>query len=244
MLAVILAGGKGTRLMPFTITIPKPLLPLGDMPIVEVVIRQLAAAGVTRVVLTLGHLAHLFVATVGDGARLGVRVEYCFEEEPLGTAGPLRLVRDLGDDFLVMNGDILTMLDYRDLIAVHRKQEAWGTIAVHRREVQIDFGVILLGDDGRFQGYREKPTLSYEVSMGVNVLSAECLQFIPPEQKFDMPDLMLAMHRAGKRVVCYRTDCYWQDIGRFDDYQRASDDFARDPLRFSPQAKPTGWIPR
>src|SRR5947209_2104568 len=124
MQAVLLAGGKGTRLRPYTATIPKPLLPLGDLPIVEVVIRQLAAAGITRIVITLGHLAHLFAATIGDGARLGVAIAYHVEEEPLGTAGSLRLVPGLGEDFLVMNGDLLTTLDYRSLIRAHREGEA------------------------------------------------------------------------------------------------------------------------
>ncbi len=234
MVAIILAGGKGTRLKPLTITVPKPLLPLGQVPIVEVVIRQLAAAGITRIVLTLGPLAHLFTASIGDGSRWGVSIEYCVEEEPLGTAGPLRLVKDLEKEFLVMNGDLLTTIDYRELIETHRKREAVGTIAVSCREVQVDYGVVVPTGDGLLQEYREKPSIKYEVSMGINVLSHQCLGFIPPRQKFDMPDLMMAMKRAGKRVVCYRTDCYWQDIGRLDDYQRASLDFEQDPSRFLP----------
>lgn len=232
MMAVILAGGKGARLKPFTMTIPKPLLPLDDVPILEVVIRQLAAARIERVVLTLGHLAHLFTASIGDGSRWGVNIEYCFEDEPLGTAGPLHLVKDLEDDFLVMNGDILTTLNYRDLIKAHRQGEAWGTIAVRRRTVQIDFGVVVTAEDGLLHDYMEKPTIPYDVSMGINVLSRRCLEFIPRLQKFDMPELMLAMRRADKRVICHKTDCYWQDIGRFDDYQRASEDFASDSARF------------
>lgn len=236
MMAVILAGGKGARLKPFTMTIPKPLLPLGDVPILEVVIRQLAAAGITRIVLTLGHMAHLFIATIGDGSRWGVTIEYCVEEEPLGTAGPLLLVNNLEPSFLVMNGDILTTLDYRVLVATHLEREAWGTIAVSQREVRIDYGVVVSNTDGLLRDYSEKPTIPYEVSMGINVLSELCLDFIPRNQKFDMPELMLAMQRAGKPVVCHKTDCYWQDIGRFDDYQRASEDFVNDPSKFLPMA--------
>ncbi len=236
MLAVILAGGKGTRLKPFTMTIPKPLLPLGDVPIIEVVLSQLAHAGITRVAMTLGHMAHLFKASIGTGERFGLPVDYYTEAEPLGTAAPLRLLSGLDDDFLVMNGDLLTTLSYQELIASHRASGAWGTIAAHRREVYIDYGVLELTNTNRLVGYTEKPTLPYIVSMGINVLSPQCLSYIPAKGRFDMPDLMLAMQRDGKHVSCYSTDCYWQDIGRFDDYQQASEDFVADSSRFIPTA--------
>ena len=234
MMAVLLAGGKGTRLKPFTMTIPKPLLPLGDMPIIEVILRQLAATGIQRIVITLGHMAPLFMASIGDGAQWGVKIEYCFEDEPLGTAGPLHLIANLEENFLVMNGDILTTVDYCNMLALHREKDAWGTIAVSRREVHIDYGVILTDNDHRLSEYIEKPTLPYEVSMGINILSRRCLEFIPRGEKFDMPQLMMAMHQAVKPVLCYKTDCYWQDIGRFDDYQQASADFVASPERFLP----------
>lgn len=232
MMAVILAGGKGTRLKPFTMSIPKPLLPLGEVPILEVVLKQLARDGFSRVVVTLGHMAHLFSASLGSGSKYGFQLDYCIEHEALGTAGPLRLVDDLEDDFLVMNGDLLTTLSFRDLFHLHREREAWGTIATSHRQVRIDYGVVESAPDHALDRYLEKPTISYQVSMGINVLSRDCLSFIPEGVKFDMPDLMLAMARAGKRVVCHRTDCYWQDIGRFDDYQQASKDFVEDPMRF------------
>jgi NDP-sugar pyrophosphorylase family protein len=232
MMAIILAGGKGTRLKPFTMTIPKPLLPLGDVPILEIVLRQLAGAGVSRVVITLGHMAHLFAASIGDGSRWGLRIEYCTEDEPLGTAGSIRLVENLEENFLVMNGDLLTTLDYRRLLDTHAGRGAWGTIAVHQREVKIDYGVVESGDDGQLLHYIEKPVIPYEVSMGINVLRRDCVRFIPAAGKFDMPQLMTALRQAGHPVLCYKTDCYWQDIGRFDDYQRASDDFVENPQRF------------
>jgi len=233
MMAVILAGGKGTRLKPFTMTIPKPLLPLGDVPIIEVVLQQLAIAGVTRVVITLGHLAHLFEACIGDGTRFGLQIDYCMENEPLGTAGSIRLVKDLDDHFLIMNGDLLTTLDYRDLFYTHLQTGAWGTIAIHRREVKIDYGVIEPTADGSLGNYIEKPVIPYYVSMGINVLTCQCVDFIPTQGKFDMPELMLAMREADKLVRCYPTECYWQDIGRLDDYQQASQDFVNDPAAFS-----------
>jgi NDP-sugar pyrophosphorylase family protein len=232
MLAVILAGGKGARLKPFTMSIPKPLLPLGDVPILEVVLQQLALAGFKRVVLTLGHMSHLFVATIGNGQKFGLCIEYCREEMALGTAGPLRLVSRLEENFLVMNGDLLTTIDYRGLFERHCQEKAWGTIALNRREVNIDYGVVEMTSEGLLQNYIEKPKIPYWVSMGINVLNRRCLDYIPEGGKFDMPELMLGMCRAGKPIVCHRTECYWQDIGRFDDYQKASEDFVQNPNRF------------
>jgi NDP-mannose synthase len=234
MTAIILAGGKGTRLKPYTITIPKPLLPLGDIAILDLVLAQLAAGGFDRVMITLGHMPHLFMATIGDGSRWNIRIDYYQEEEPLGTAGPLKQVTDIEDDFLVMNGDILTTLNYQKMFEAHKAKKAWGTIALHRRVVDINYGVIEVGEEGYLHNYVEKPKIPYMVSMGIYVLSRRCLEFIPPGVKFDMPQLMMAMHQAGKSVFCFESDCYWQDIGRFDDYQQASEDFIKEPWRFMP----------
>lgn len=232
MLAVILAGGKGTRLKPFTMTIPKPLLPLGDVPVLEVVVRQLAREGFTRVVLALGHMAPLFLAHFGDGSEYGLRIDYVREDEPLGTAAPLRQLTDVPDEFLVMNGDLLTDLSFRDLMTAHHRGGAAATIAVASRQEKIDYGVIELAPNGAFIDYREKPVIPYYVSMGINIVTNRALRRLPASGRFDMPDLMLALHRGGDGVHCYRTDCYWQDIGRFDDYTRASEDFVRDASRF------------
>jgi NDP-sugar pyrophosphorylase family protein len=234
MMAVILAGGKGVRLKPFTMSIPKPLLPLGDVPIVEVVVRQLVTSGFDRIVFSLGHLAHLFEGSLGNGAKWGTRIEYIVEDQPLGTAGPLGLAKNAEDDFLVMTGDILTTLDYRRLFEEHASRQAWATIALSRREVKIDYGVVKATEDGTLGEYIEKPTIPYEVSMGINVISRRALQFIPAGVKFDIPQLMLAIKASGNPVRCHKTDCYWQDIGRFDDYQSASADFVQDPSRFLP----------
>jgi NDP-mannose synthase len=232
MQGVILAGGEGTRLRPFTATIPKPLLPLGDIPIVEVVIQQLATSGIRRIAIALGPLAHLFTAVVGDGSRFGVEIRYCREEHPLGTAGPLRIIPELEEPFLVMNGDVLTTLDHNRLISAHIESDAAATIAVRQRDVKIDLGVITATPDGRLEDYREKPVISYKVSMGISVLSRCCLDLIPANRKFDMPDLMLALKTKGYDVRTYETDCYWQDIGRVDDYELACADFQHDPSRF------------
>lgn len=234
MMAVILAGGKGTRLKPFTATIPKPLLPLGDVPVIEVVLKQLADAKFKRVVITLGHMAHLFSAVLGDGSRWGIHIDYFREEEPLGTAGALRHLEDLEENFVVMNGDLLTTLNYTELLEVHRRGEAAATIAVHRREVDVDYGVIEMSPDGTLERYIEKPVIPYYVSMGINVLSRNCVEFIPQDCRFDMPQLMMALHRARLKVLCYKANCYWQDIGRFDDYRQANEDFTRNPSLFLP----------
>jgi NDP-sugar pyrophosphorylase family protein len=211
MMAVLLAGGLGMRLRPYTMNIPKPLLPLGDKPTMEIVLRQLAASGFDRVVISLGHLPELVEALLGDGTRYGLSIEYVVEDEPLGTAGSLRLVDDLDDSFLLMNGDLLTTIDY---------------------------GVVYVDDDGRLERYDEKPTLHHLVSTGVYALSRDAVQHLPPT-RFDMPDLVRALVAAGEDVHCHVTDEYWQDIGRFDDYQRASADFVADPARFLP-AEPAG----
>ena len=235
MTAIILAGGKGTRLKPFTMSIPKPLLPLGDLPVLEVVIGQLAAAGFQRIVLCLGHMAPLFSAVIGDGSKWGLKIDTVLEDQPLGTAGALRLVPNLPEHFLVMNGDLLTTLDYKELMEFHESKKATGTIAVNRRNVFIDYGVVEADSEHRLAKYTEKPTIHYTVSMGVYILSQAAMKLVPNEGRFDMPNLMLAIKAANQTVACYETDCYWQDIGRFDDYQAASDDFVKQPERFLPK---------
>jgi len=234
MMAVILAGGKGVRLKPFTMVIPKPLLPVGELPIVEVVIRQLAATGIRRVAMMLGYMAQLFIATFSDGSRWGVDIEYYIEQEPQGTAGSLRMIENPERDLLVMNADILTTIDYRKVVEYHQERHAWGTITTTKRRAPVDYGVIVKTGDGLLGEYREKPVLEYDVSMGINVISSESISFIPRDAKYDIPDLMTALVSAGKRVVCYDTDCYWQDIGRFEDYEQASADFAKEPGVFLP----------
>jgi NDP-sugar pyrophosphorylase family protein len=230
-MAVLLAGGLGSRLHPYTMNIPKPLLPLGDVPVVEVVLRQLAQQGFDRAVITVGHLAPLLSAFLGDGSRYGLRVEFQLEDQPLGTAGPLRTVPDLDDEFLVMNGDLLTTMDFRGLVARHRSGGAMGTIALTRRTVAIDYGVVHMTPEHTLDRYQEKPTFDYLVSTGINVLSRSAVQLVP-EGRFDMPELMTAVVASGGQVRCEETDAYWQDIGRIDDYERASRDFVAHPARF------------
>ncbi len=234
MRAVILAGGKGTRLAPYTIVFPKPLMPLGDTPILEVVVRQLSYYGFTHLTMAVGHLAELIQAFFGDGSKFGLKIDYSREDEPLGTAGPLKLIPDLGDNFLVMNGDLLTDLDYGKLMRRHREQGNDATIGVYQKQVKIDLGVLDRDEEGRIVDYREKPTLSYEVSMGVYAFRREVLEIVP-DGYYDFPDLVLELIRLDRPIRGYAFDGQWLDIGRQEDYAAAIETFKTDRSRFLPE---------
>ncbi|MBA4062722.1 MAG: nucleoside-diphosphate-sugar pyrophosphorylase [Isosphaera sp.] len=226
--AVVLAGGRGTRLKPFTVNFPKPLVPLGDRPVLEVLIDRLLRYGISDITLTLGHLAELVKAYFTHRRELADRItlRYVHEEKPTGTAGSLSLVEGLDDTFLVMNGDLLTNLDFDALVRFHREQGAALTIAAHTRRVKIDLGVLEFGDDLRISGYVEKPEKSYHVSMGIYVYEPRVLAHIPPGQYLDFPQLVLKLVAQGEKVSAYPTDCLWLDIGRPDDYAKAQELFA------------------
>lgn len=232
-MAVVLAGGLGMRLRPYTMNIPKPLLPLGDQATMEIVLQQLAGQGFDRVVITLGYMSQLVESLLGDGKRFGMRIEYIVEGEPLGTAGSLNLVKDLDETFLVMNGDLLTTIDYSAVVASHRAEEHSATVVLARRDVPIDYGLVYVDEQGCLERYEEKPTLHHFVSTGIYALNRSAAARVPPG-RFDMPDLITDLVTAGEQVRCHITDEYWQDIGRFEDYQQASADFVKDPERFLP----------
>ena len=239
MKAVILAGGKGRRLRPFTTVLPKPLMPLGDVPIIEVVLRQLAAAGFSEVTMAVGYLAELLMAYCGDGSKYGVRLRYSREEAPLGTAGPLALIDGLDDTFLVINGDVLTSLDFGGLLAWHRAKGAMATIATHRREAPINYGIIESeGNDNRITAYIEKPVYRYQVSMGIYVLEPAVLKLVTPGEPLDVPDLVRELMAAGHQVLAYPFDGYWLDIGRHDDYERAVEEFESIRAELLPRREP------
>lgn len=225
MKAVVLAGGKGTRLAPYTKILPKPLMPIGDMPILEILMRQMKRSGVDEIILTVGHLAGLLRAFFQDGTHLGLTVRYSYEDQPLGTAGPLSLLDGLTDTFFVMNGDVLTTLDFRELLNTHRQTGAAATIATHIRNVHVDLGVIEVDGGNQIKGYIEKPTYNFQVSMGIYVFEPTVLQYIPHNQYLDFPDLVLRLIQAGERVMSYPFDGYWQDLGRQDDYEQAVQEF-------------------
>ncbi|WP_328718033.1 sugar phosphate nucleotidyltransferase [Streptomyces sp. NBC_00247] len=226
MHVVILAGGKGVRLRPYTTALPKPLVPIGDQhTILEIVLRQLANSGFTSCTLAIGHLGEIIRAYVGDGSQWGLRIDYATEESPLGTMGPLLTMRDrLPETFLVMNGDVLTDLDFGEVLATHRSADAPLTIATYARKVHIDFGV-LTTDDSRVVAFTEKPSMDYRVSMGVYGLSRSTLDNYTAGLPLGFDELVLDLLKAGNPPHAYEFDGYWLDIGRPDDYDRANAEF-------------------
>jgi NDP-mannose synthase len=229
--AVILAGGRGTRLAPYTVVFPKPLMPLGDTPILEIVLRQLGRAGFADITIAVGYLAALIESYCGDGQKFGTRVRYSHEDTPLGTAGPLALIDGLDQPFLVMNGDILTTLDYGRFLDDHIASGAAATVATFSRTQAVDFGIVETDGD-RVVGYLEKPQTVYSVSMGVNALSPAVLARIRPGEPLDMPTLLLELMRDGEYVRAAPFAGYWLDIGRHDDFAAAAAEFAEHRAEF------------
>lgn len=228
---MILAGGKGSRLGPYTTVLPKPLLPVGDHAILDVVVHQLRHLGFTELTLAVGYLAHLVRAAMGDGSRWGIEIDYAEEREPLGTVGPLAAIEGLDDHFIVMNGDVLTTLDFAGLLEMHAESGNVLTIASHRRVVSTDYGVLHVGkEDGPTKpvlGFEEKPEIPYVVSMGVYAMSPKALSYIKPGDRLDLPELVLRLLDAGEPVGSHLFDGYWLDIGRHDDYERAIAEFGK-----------------
>ena len=231
--AVILAGGKGTRLAPLTTVLPKPLMPLGEGPILDVLLRQLAVQGWREVTLAVGHMASLIRAYCGNGSKYGLKIRYLEEEEPLGTVGPLAFLPESARQrpVLVMNGDLLTNLKFTDLVAAHAASGAAASIAVQQLDVQMEFGVMdlggSLGDSRRILNYREKPRLDATVSMGVYVFEPNALELIEPGVRLDLPQLILRLLEQQEVVAGYPFNGYWLDIGRHSDYEKALEDFER-----------------
>lgn len=221
--AVVLAGGKGTRLRPFTVTFPKPLVPLGDRPILDHLLHQLADAGISEVILSLGHLSSLIRTYVGAHEDLTSRLDISFVEEsaPLGTAGSLKLVEGLEGTFLALNGDLLTDIDFGRLVAAHKGSGAAVTIGRYVRTHEIDFGVLDVDDEGFVRGYVEKPRNTYSVSMGVYVYEPRVLDHIREDEYLDFPTLVGRLLDDGESVYSYHHDGYWLDIGRPEDYAKA-----------------------
>jgi NDP-mannose synthase len=223
MKAVILAGGRGTRLLPHTADMPKPLVPIGGKPVLELVLAYLRRQGVTDAVLSTGHLGEMIRTVFQDGSRFGLRLEYSQEDTALGTAGPLDLIRDrLTETFLVVNGDVLTDLDLARFRASHETAANAATVALCERTVTVDFGVVRLEPVDRVTAWDEKPVLTHTVSMGLYLVEPAVLRHVPRRRFLDIPDLVRALIQSGSRVGGYRHEGYWLDIGRLDDYARAN----------------------
>jgi NDP-sugar pyrophosphorylase family protein len=233
MRAIILAGGKGTRLAPYTTVFPKPLMPIGEMPILEIVLRQLAHHDIQDITLAVGYLAELLMAYCGNGSKFGVKLDYSREEQPLGTAGPISLIENIPETFLVMNGDLLTTIDYSAMWKYHKERGAIATLASYRREVKIDLGVIE-SENGWMKDYIEKPTYYYAVSTGIYIFEPEVLKYMERGQRLDLPDLVLRLMHEGQKVNIYNFNGYWLDIGRHDDYDSAIQEFFTHRNEFLP----------
>ena len=230
--AVILAGGRGTRLKPYTVVLPKPLMPIGDYPILEVIVRQLSKKGFDRITMAVNHQANLIKAFFGDGANWGIPIDYSLESEPLSTIAPLKLIDDLPRHFLLMNGDVLTDLDFGALWQCHVDADRCFTIAAACRKESTDYGVLKVDENHILSGFEEKPERSYLVSMGVYMVGAPALAGVPKGQKYGFDDLMRDCLSGGTRVHVSVHNGYWLDIGRPGDYLKAIDDFESGRQKF------------
>ena len=227
MRAVILAGGKGTRLKPYTVSLPKPLVPVGDRSILDIVLMQLRHAGVTHVTMAVNHLAHLIMAYFGDGKRWDLKIDYSLEDKPLSTIAPLKLIKDLPENFFVMNGDVLTDIDMRHLYDHHVASDADITVATFERDSKIDFGVLRTDETRRIIGFEEKPTYHFSVSMGLYVLNRRILDIVPEDTPFGFDHLMYACIEQKRKALSYPHSGFWLDIGRPSDYEQANEQVER-----------------
>ena len=226
--AIILAGGKGTRLRPYTWVFPKPLMPIGEHPILEIIIKQLVSHGFNHITLAVNHQAELIKAFFGNGEKWKITIDYSLEDKPLSTMGPLKLIHALPKNFLVMNGDILTDLDFSKFYEQHASNENIFTISSYVREHINDYGVLEKDDQEKLNGFREKPRTRFEVSMGIYMASDRILPFIPEGVPYGFDNLMLDLMNAGKPATVKEHQGYWLDIGRPDDYHQAIEKFDED----------------
>jgi NDP-sugar pyrophosphorylase family protein len=223
--AIILAGGKGTRLKPYTVSLPKPLVPIVDKPIIEIIIQQLAKNGFDHITLTINHMADIIKAFCGDGSKWGVKIDYSLEDKPLSTMGPLTLIPDLPENFLIMNGDVLTDLSFGSFYDTHVQSKNIFTISSFEREHINNYGVLEVGENNKLTGFFEKPSHKFEVSMGVYMANKEILNYIPENTAYGFDNLMYDLLASKKTVNVLKHPNYWLDIGRPDDYEKAANDY-------------------
>lgn len=230
--AVILAGGKGTRLRPYTVVLPKPLMPIGEYPILEVIIRQLKQHKFTHITMAVNHQAEIIKAFFGDGSRWSIKIDYSLEEKALSTMAPLKLIKNLPDNFLVMNGDILTDLNYSKFYENHVKNKNIFTISSYQREVRSEFGVLEVDEFDTLSGFKEKPVSIYDVSMGIYMVSKEAVKYIPEDTFYGFDHLMLDLMKNKEKPKVEKFNGYWLDIGRPDDYDIAINMFENNLKQF------------
>lgn len=232
MRVIILAGGKGTRLRPFTTSIPKPIVPIGERAILDILISKLTRAGVKEVTLCVNHLGELIRAFCGDGSKWGIAIKYSTEQDPLGTIGPLKMIKNLPKNFLVMNGDLLTDLDFKQFYNYHLKNGALLTLAVYERKLKSDFGIVKIDESKNIVlDFTEKPEQKFTVNMGIYTLKKEVMKYVPKNKPFGIDDLILTLLRRGETIKVYPYHGYWLDIGRPEDYDKANIDIQNPKLR-------------
>ena len=232
MRAVIMAGGKGRRLYPYTMVLPKPLVPLGEQSILEIVVRQLAYCGFNHVTIAVGYHADLIMAVMGDGRKFGIKIDYSQEETPLGTIGPLNQIQNLDEPFLVMNGDLLTDLDYYAFYEQHIQNNSIATIATYKRNIQLSLGVILHNTEKRVTSFKEKPSFNFNVSMGVYLFDPRVKDFIPKHSPFGFDQLMDVLIKSNETVSVYPFDGHWLDMGTHEDLDQAMEEFNQHKDRY------------
>ena len=226
MHAIILAGGKGTRLKPYTTTIPKPLVPIGnEVPILEVVIRQLSTCGFKHITIAVNHMANFIMAFFGDGAKWNIKIDYSIEDKPLSTIGPLTLVKDLPNDFLVMNGDILCDINYKDFYDFHISQNNDVTVASYKRTAKIDFGVLKYDAENRITEFQEKPVYTFDVSMGIYCIKRTVIERLPKGSAYGFDNLMLDGIKNKSKIGVKPFSGLWLDIGRPEDYDYVNENY-------------------
>lgn len=232
--AIILAGGIGSRLRPYTIVLPKPLMPVGEYSIIEIIIRQLSYYGFDHITLTVNKKAEIIPAFLGDGSKWKVKIDYSVEEKPLSTMAPLKLIKDLPENFLVMNGDVLTDLDFKEFYNFHVGKGEIFTISAQERIEQSEYGVLDLNDH-YLTGFREKPQNTYTVSMGIYMANKAVLDYIPKNKSFGFDHLMLEFLEKKQPVLVKKHKGYWLDIGRPADYNKANDEFSEYKRKLLPE---------
>jgi NDP-mannose synthase len=238
MQAIILAGGAGTRLRPYTLVFPKPMLPVGGMPIIATIVHQLAYYGFNDIVISLGYLGDYIRMYFMGGVNTpkGVTIRFSFEDQPLGTTGPLALVDKLDDDFLVINGDILSTIDYADFFHTHRDRHADLSVAVGIKEVKMSLGILDLDEKQRITGFREKPTFVFHDNMGIYVYSRSVMKWVERDKKLDVNVLVAKLVEEKKNVFGYisKEEYFWIDVGQHADYEKANEEFEKRRSAFLP----------
>lgn len=224
MQAIILAGGKGIRLKPYTTVLPKPLLPVNGKPIIEIIIRQLADAGVKEIIVSIGYLGELLEAYLRDGSQYGIKLDYSKEEKPLGTAGPISLVDNLSDEFFVINGDTLCDVDFASMLQAHRDSGNAVTVSAYRKKHLIDLGTLELNDDLQITAYNEKPEIDYIVSMGIYVFNSSVRKELEVGAHLDLPDFIMRLREKDFAVGAYMHSGIWMDMGRPSDFEKIQED--------------------